>query len=66
MLKALVRERGVTMLMVALFAGALGPAARSFTLNRQISSLYTASHSVNNRLGSAPAGPGRGQLPLPN
>lgn len=54
------------MLMVALFAGALGPAARSFTLNRQISGPYTASHSVNNRLGSAPAGPGRGQLPLPN
>lgn len=32
----------VTMLMVALFAGALGPAAQSFTLNRQISGLFIA------------------------
>lgn len=32
----------VTMLMVALFAGALGPAAQSHTLNRQVSGLYVA------------------------
>ncbi len=32
----------VTMLMVALFAGALGPAAQGVTLNRQISGLYVA------------------------
>lgn len=48
----------VTMLMVALFAGALGPAAQSFTLNRQISGLYVAEAGLQHAICELERAPG--------